>query len=123
MADVVLKVFRRIEDRFPHLDERSEMNAGFQMVLAGDSRHELPIANLARIEWNVCRQRGPVAPRRIGQHHDLLPFFEQAFNRYASDVAAAACDEDRHGSSRDLLLAKRFNRPEKFASTLTESSS
>src|SRR4029077_14284921 len=87
VPDVVLEILGWIDDGFPDFNQRGEMYAGFQGMLTGDARYKFPVANLSVIEGNVRRQSGPVAPRQIVQHHNLLSFCEQAFDGYAADVA------------------------------------
>jgi len=48
VPDVVLEILGWIDDRFPDFNQRREMNAGFQIMLASDSGHQFSIANLSR---------------------------------------------------------------------------
>ncbi len=98
LRDIVLKILGWIGDRFSHFDQAGEMDAGLQVVLAGDACQEGAVTNFPVIERRIIVQQGAVAASQIIQHHDLFSFCSQAFHRHAADVACPTRYKDRHSS-------------------------
>jgi hypothetical protein len=96
LCDIVLIILGWIGDRFSHFDQAGKMDAGFQFVLASDSRQKFAIADFPLIEWRSIVQQGAVASGQIIQHDDLFPFCSEAFHCHTANVARATCYENRH---------------------------